>query len=210
VIKFGVKYEGKTTFETISKGFEKYLSHQEIVRVTAFAINETVRKSLPVLNEALRKNYTVKLKGLKTVTKIKYAAATDTGLWATVSFRANPIEMGYFNYTVRRKGKRQNGVNVEIKKGRSVLMKHIWMQPNKYKSKSGLEKIHKTLVGRGSYIKGSGFVRGNTKETRMVGPSPFSMGLSKEVEKEMGTYIATSFPGRLQALLQQQVDKIGK
>ncbi|MDR2004165.1 MAG: hypothetical protein LBQ74_14130 [Prevotella sp.] len=222
MIKFGIKYEGKNTFKSIARDFEKHLSPKVINKKAAAAINETLKRSVPIVNKEIRAKYTLTNKGLiKKVTDIKKANSKQSGgLWGAVTIKANPVDMGYFKYKVRTKSfkyksrpgsyKRQAGATVEIIKGRSVIMKHLFEANFPYVKDNVIHK-HTTLAGRGRYIRGRGFVNNPAMSpVKMRGPSAYAMLLNKDVEGKMSQYVHTNFPARLRALLQLEIDKIGK
>ncbi|MDR2001400.1 MAG: hypothetical protein LBQ74_00045 [Prevotella sp.] len=223
MIKFGIKYEGKNTFESIARDFKKHLSPEVINKKCAAAINETLTRSVPLANKQIRAKYTLTNKGLiKKVTSIKKANSKrgPGGLWGSVSIKANPIDMGYFKYKVKLKSfkyksrpgsyKKQVGANVAIIKGRNVYMKHLAEANFPYVKDKVIHK-HITLASHGWYVKGRGFVSDPAMSLiKMRGPSPYAMLLNKDVEGKMSQYIHTNFPARLRALLQLEVDKIGK
>lgn len=221
MIKFGIKYEGKNTFESLKRDFEKHLSKEVIYKKTAAAINETLKRSVPIVHKQIRKKYTVKLEAIKIDkgTRIKYANPKlgRGGLWGSVSIKGNSIDISHFKHKVRKgKGRRQGGVNLEVIKGRNIYMKHLFRATVKY-NEDGEEQTKTALFGRGRYIKGRGFVHkkfltstGKTAITKMRGPSPYAMLMNKDVESQISQYINKNYPARLQALLQMEVNKIGR
>ncbi|MFT4221883.1 hypothetical protein [Dysgonomonas sp.] len=223
MFKVNITFEGKNTFASIAKDFEKHLTPAMISLKASAAINETLKRSIPVANKEIRAKYTLTNKGLiKKVAAIKKANSKKGpgGLWGSVSLRTNPVDMGYFKYTTRTKNikyksrpgsyKRQEGVNVEIIKGRPVFMKHMFETNLPYR-KEGIEYAHTTIAGRGRYVRGRGFVPNPAMSLiKMRGPSPYAMLLNKDVGAKMSQYVQTNLPSRFRALLQKEIDKIGK
>lgn len=217
MIKFGIKYEGKTTFESLKRDFEKRLSKEVIYKKTAAAINETLKRSVPIVHKQIRAKYTVKLAAIKIDkgTRIKQANPKlgPGGLWGGVYIKASSIDMKHFKHRVLKRRTignkwRQAGVNMEIIKGRNVYMKHL------YQTTVG---GYTGIFGRGKYIKGRGFVpgkfltsSGKDVQAKMQGPSPYAMLMNNDIKPQIKAYVHKNYPARLRFLLQQEVDKIGR
>lgn len=199
---FYITYEGQNTVENIQKQFKGHLSPNIITRKTAFVLNETSRRAARVVQKRVGQEYTMQKKYLAKMAQLSKPASAKR-LYAEVSYKNNVFKIQMFKFKqIGKKG----GVKVEIKKGHSVLMQHLFVRT----MKSG----HIGVFGRGKYVKQQ-FVPGNFKTrngkpmiTDMLTASPYSAALSDIVKKDTITYIHRSLPGRLTAILQQEVNKM--
>lgn len=186
------------------------LSEKEILKTTAFALNETLKKTKPQIKKEIRAGYTIGRKyqdGMSEVTK--KAKATQSGLYSELSLKNAPFPMVGFTYTDKkpknwRKGM-PGGVEVQIKKGKPEILKHAFT--------ATMPNGHTGIFQRGSYKSGK-FVPGNVKMvtgkrkiTELKTASPFGMFNNKDVQARITQTIKSQLPGRVKALLQQKIDK---
>lgn len=206
MIKFNLTYEGKKTAGSVQREFANRLSEKEILKTTAFALNTTARRSQGFVKREVKKDYTTSNKYLDRMSKLsKPASGKQGGLYAEVSYSFKPVPMIGFRH--KQNGKR-SGVSVEIKKGKSILMKHSFIAT----MKSG----HQGIFSSGSYVSGKfrpAYSRTSNKKTRiteMRTASPLTMATSKGLQPRIIKYIGQSLPSRLRAMLQRKVDQVTK
>jgi len=211
-MQVNITFEGKKSIEAIQKEFQGQLSEKQILKTTAYAINETAKRVVSRSKKEIKQEYTVNNKYLNRIHRIKKASGTTSGLYAEIYFSGKPIPMIGFKYKDKSKkgGKRlkSGGVIVEIFKGKQQLLKHAFIAT----MKSG----HTGIFGNGSYIEGK-FVHSKERTashksriTEYKSPSPYSMERNKGIKERNFAYIETTLPSRTRALLQNKLNKLTK
>ena len=210
-MKISVSIEGKRAVQDIQKEFKDQLSEKQILKTTAFALNETSRRAISFVRKEVRKEYTVNNKYLKRMAKLgKPAKSTPSGLYAEVLYSYKPVPMIAFKFKAqsKKKGSKSNlrNIQVEIRKGKQTLLRHVFIAT----MKSG----HTGIWAHGQYQHGK-FVysrnktaSGKDRMSEMQTASPFTLGTNKDIEKRAIEQIQKTLPSRLRALLQQRVDKL--
>ena len=205
-----IEIEGKNSIEAIQKKFKDQLSEKEIRKTTGFALNKTAEKVSGMIAKNLKDEYTITPKYKKRLSKLtKPAGITSDKLYAEVSYDYGTIPMVGFKHRDNNKGKkRTEGVSVEIKKGKNQILKHAFV--------ATMASGHTGIFATGRY-NGGKFIHeklktsnNKTKITEMKTASPFTMATNKVVKKQLETKIEEQLPKRVQAMLQQKVNKLTK
>ena len=195
-----VTIESKESLEKVQKLFKEQLSEKQILKTTAFAINETARRSRDLIKKDIKSTYTINKKYLERLAYIKPASGTVSGLYAEVHLSHRPTPM--IGFTYQQQGKR-GGVTVEIKRGKSVLLKRAFVRT----MRSG----HAGIFMTGRYIANKFmpvYERTPNRKTRITElktGSPFGMGSSPEMQRKVQSYVIEHLPKRTSALLQQKI-----
>ena len=212
-MQINVTIEGKKSIESIQKEFSNQLSEKQILKTTAFALNETSRKVISRSKKEIKQEYTVNNKYLDRMAKVKKPArGTQSGLYTEIHYRYSPVPMIGFKNKDKgtKKGIRlkSGGVQVEILRGKQQLLKHAFI--------STMRSGHRGIFGRGSYINGK-FIfskertsSGKSRISEYKTASPFTMGRNRNIESRMTAYVKQTLPSRTKALLQLKVDKLTK
>jgi hypothetical protein len=213
MFRVSITYEGQKNLGGIQKSFEGKLSQDTIEKTISRALNITANRARGFLTRRAREQYTVSNKYLTRMSKLtKPSKPTRQGLFAELSYSAQTLpfiafkfkdrnQKGFVNFTTK-----LGGVELEIQHGKSFLLQHAFVK----KMKSG----HVGIWGHGRYI-GKKFrymklytSKGKPLITEMKTVSPFTMFTNKKVEEQLVEYISVGLPKRLQAMLQQEVDKV--
>lgn len=193
----GIKYEGKTTLESIQKDFSKHLSEKQIKRTTASALNVTAIRMRKPIKDDVSTKYSITKKYLGDLMYIsKKATPTTSGLYTEVSFSYRPYPLIAFPVT-----QTKTGLQIEVKRGQKRSFRGGFV--------ATMKTGHRGAFGHFQY-KGGKFVpiKGKTSEIKTV--SPFTMSLSEEVASNTEKKIKNDLPPRLQAMLQVQLNKMIK
>ena len=216
-MKITITTEKRKEVEAIQKAFKKHLSDSVILRTTAAAINDTMKRAISNkqigLNTAVRREFNITQKGLqKAITR--HPQATSQSLWAGIGLRSNPIplEKIYFPKIKQKRKKTKNGgiipvgpVEVTIRKGKTENIRNAVLRDEKFTGRD---------YGRGVWSRGAytplGFEPGSTRKpySGLRTASIYSMGLSKEVAKPLQSFMAGRVVNETRRLLQLQVDKL--
>ena len=216
MVEVKLEYEGKRSMQAIADDFKSQLSQKEIMKTAAYTLNQTANRVVGFELRSVTKLYTAKRKDLKDSIKVsKKASGTQGGLYASLSYTYKGISM----YKFKNKGldtklgfvtyrKKIKGVQVEIKKGKTTLLKHAFIKT--------MPNGHRGIWMHGSYTGGK-FVpedvktsKGKPKISEMKTASPFGMLTSNKMTSELRAYIDKNLPERFRILLQNKVNKLKK
>ena len=213
-MKIEITYEGKKSLDDIRKQFEQQLSRDEIDKVTAKALNITATRSIGFIKKQVKRTYTVNNKYFERFSKVS-KKANSKSLYADISFSNRVTPMIGFDYKGEETGKGINArtlspIQVAIRKGKLKTVKGSFIAT----MRAGASGSHKGIFATGHYEK-QGFVyeyhrnsSGKTHITELKSVSMHTMAMRKDGNKDLYDYVDGSLPKRLQALLQQQVNKI--
>jgi len=208
-----IKVEYKTDLKKIQKEFKSQLSEKEILKTTAFALNETARKTRTQLKKEARAGYTIDKKYQERMSEItKPARGTQSGLYVELSTNTSPIPLiGFKHQDLKPKPWKRGvagGVQIEVLKGKQQLLKHAFI--------ATMSSGHTGIFQRGSYQNGK-FKAGNekissgkTRITELKTVSPYFIFKNKDIQKRITQTIESQLPGRLRVFLQKKVDKLKK
>lgn len=210
-----VTYEGKKSAEVIQQKFKQHLSQKDILKTTAGALNDVAKRVKSSAKQEIRDKYTVKAKYLKKMTSIKFARPTHGGLYAELSYNFKSVPLSGFYYKDLNKsgkkklyGKMRRGVEVEIIRGKSQILRHVFVQmmPNGHVG-----------VWASGYYKGKRFVpaitktsSGKRKITEYKTTSPFRMATSPDIAKRLLGLAEQRLPSTLEAMLRAKANSIVK
>jgi len=209
--------EKRKEIETIQKAFSQHLDERAILRTTAAAINDTMKRAISNkeigLNSAVRREYNVSQKGLKKAIT-RYPQATSQSLWAGIGMRTKPIplEKQFFPDIKQKKKKTKTGekvpdgpVIVTIRKGKTENIRNAVLREENFPGRNyGIG-----VWARGFYTP-TGFEPGSKKKpfTGLRTASIYSMGLSQEVAPPLQKFMSERVVNETKRLLQLQVDKL--
>lgn len=200
-----IETETRGAIEAIQQKFKKELSEREILRGTAQAINGTLNRCKTKIKKPIAAEYNITSKALGKMADVRPKAQAGS-LYAGLRLSYAPIPIIGF-----RPKQTPTGVSVTIRKGKPVAIKSAFLAT----MKSG----HTGVFARGQYGKGKGkgFQFENTKTsggkvriTQLQTASPFTMGLSKKVAREVSTFMQTEAVRATEGILKSKVDKLGK
>lgn len=194
--------------ERIQQQFKDRLSADQILKITAGAINGVLqRSSIPRINKKVKEEYNITQKYLSRTAQLK-PKATAYKLWGGISLNDSPIPMIAFKPKWRRKKRNPSALTVEIRKGRTEVVRHAFI--------ATMASGHKGVFARGKYSKKK-FEHGNektqsgkTRITQIHSPSPFKMATIRTVADDVREHMGIEVLKRVEGALQGAVDRIGK
>lgn len=205
---FNVKitYEGNNSMMKIADEFRNKLSEKEILKTAAFTVNITARRIISQIKRDVKKDYTISNKYLDRSAKLsKPASGSINGLYAKIGYSVGTIPIIGFKTNKITRNKQNDGVIVEIKKGKQQLLKHAFIA----KMRSG----HIGVFAIGSYVSGKFIYKreltasNKQRITEMKTASPFTMYTSKIMDERI-IKASEQMPERFRALLEQKVNKL--
>jgi len=218
-----VKLEMMHDIQEIQRRFKDKLSADEINRLTAGAINRALKRGITDksqgINAEVKRNFNIQAKYLKDMAKVSPKASGRNALYGGIKLRYDPIPVAAFKSSLEQT---DQGVSVMIQKGKKTEIPHAFIatrgKTDKYKrgKRAGAIKITDDthVFARGKYSK-SGFVpskdrgrEGHSPLSRMHTVSPFAMGLSERVAKEVVDVIQKEALRGTEGALQGAVDKV--
>lgn len=202
---FQITYEGKQSLKDIQDKFKEELSEKEILKSTAYALNQTATRVQAHIRKQVRKEYTISNPYLSKMSKtIKGAKGTKDSLYTEIGFSYIPVPMIAFKHTGTPKSKRP--VTVTILKGQTKIFRHAFIRL-KSTNKDGNEKFG--IYSRGRY-NGKRFVynEGDKRTSELRTASPYSMSLGKTIQPRIIAYTEKELPGRLEAVLRKKIEKM--
>lgn len=202
-----IYFDKEFDVKAVTERYKSQLSEKEILKTTAYAINQTIRMTQGKVSRLIRENYTVKPSALKSSSYIsKFATGTKTGAYAELAFVRRPLSISDFKTKDLNKKKKdaQNGIQVEIRKGSVKFLRHAFMKT--------LRSGRIAVMGHGKYKDGKFETNQPGEEliNEMKTASPFSMTLNKDVKRELTPYITTTLLGKIEVLLEKKVERLTK
>lgn len=216
-----IKFEGKNSISEIQKKFNKELSQKEILKTTAHTLNEVSNRLQKFLIKQIKKEYTISEKYIERLgSKYDREKATPKKLFVSTNFRYKPMPLIAFKWSGKfsTKDNWNEGVGVEVKKGKSMYFKHAVLLNMKTKPSRDTGEVsrHIGIFGKGRYI-GKKFVSdgsrtrtGKTRLSEFKSVSAFTMVTSKEMQPKIIQYIDNTLPKRMQHNLQRKLDRMTK
>jgi hypothetical protein len=203
-------YEGKQSMQKVAAEFKSKLSQDEIDKIAAHALNETGRKAAGRIRKFAKQDYTINNKYLQRAAKLIKPAGRSS-LYAEVGYSTQTVPMIAFTHReigspFGKSNKSNSGVQVEIRKGKSSILKHAFI--------ATMHSGHEGIFMHGHY-QGSQFVQDNKKTssgrpriTEIKSASPFIMYSNQEVQSMVNDYVDKTLAERFRVFLQQKVDKL--
>jgi len=200
-----ITYEGKQSVQEIQKRFKTQLSEKEILKATAYTLNEVAKKAQAFIKKEVKRDYTMSKKYLDRTSKVTHKAQSEaTSLYVDIEFNYRPVPMIAFKHTGK-PGIRKP-IRVTIKKGKSTTFKHAFI--------ATMNSGHQGIFASGRYINKK-FVHdksttnsGKTRITELKSASPFTMSTSKAMQPRVMKYAGAMVVSRLKHNLQGKINKM--
>lgn len=215
MFRINITYEGQKSMREVEEDFKNLLSPKEIQKAAALTLNTTARRVLGMIKKEVKKDYTISNKYLDRAAKLtKPAKGTQQGLYAEVGYSFQTIPMIAFKHRDKNKpgfvsfASKINGVQIEIKRGKSQLLRHAFIKT--------MSSGHEGIFAHGHYNKGS-FVSAREftsskkpRITELKTASPFTMYTSKAMDQRVTDYVDKTMTERYRTFLQQRVNRIAR
>jgi len=200
-IDIRIETEKRGGIEAIQRKFKDKLSDSVILRSTAQAINSTMARAIQKINKEVKANYNITQKYLKRIADVK-PKATSNALYSGIRLQYMTIPIIAF-----KPKQTSSGIDVAVRKGSPKSIRSAFVQ----KMPSG----HEGVYARGRYQKGQGFVpgdivnkKGRALITEIKTASPFTMGLSDKVSKQVTTFIGTEVLRATEGILSRRIAEL--
>lgn len=196
-----ITQEKRGEVERIQKEFRSKLSENEILRGTAQGINSALSKSVPRINKQIKAKYNITQKYLSRQAVVS-PKANSNNLYGGIKINENKLPI------IAYKPKQTGGsISVAIHKGKTVLIRNAFI--------ATMASGHKGVFARGRYQKRTGFVPGREKTasgkiriTELLTASPFTMGISQDVARDVQEFMGNEVSARVHGILTSRVNKI--
>ena len=200
-----ITYDGRQSIADIQSRFRTHLSEKEILKSTAYTLNEVGKKVQAFIKKEVKRDYTMSKKYLDRTSAITHKAKSEaSSLYVDIEFNYRTVPMVAFKHTGSPGSKRP--IKVTIKKGTSTTFKHAFI--------ATMNSGHKGIFSSGRYINRK-FVHdksktnsGKTRITELRSASPFTMSTSKAIEPRITKYVGGMMIARLKHNLQRKVNKM--
>lgn len=200
-MKIEITQEKRGEVERIQDEFRKKLSQNEILRGTAQGINSALSKSVPRINKQIKSKYNITQKYLSRQAVVS-PKANSNNLYGGIKINENKLPI--IAYRPKQTG---GSISVAIHKGKTVLIRNAFI--------ATMASGHKGVFARGRYQKRTGFVPGREKTasgkiriTELLTASPFTMGISQDVVRDVQEFMGNEVSARVHGILTSRVNKI--